>query len=335
MVDVSGQIIKGSKEGHKTYAFNESHDSNKPAQMWFQESEEGLILFIVFYTQACRWSRCRGCNLPSKSSLEHVGYKAVMNQIDSIFADPQVTAGMEEIRKVIVSNNGSILDEKTFSSTALMYLMAKLNMHCADMTVLTIETRPEYIDLAELEFLSRALKEAETPAELEIAIGLEAFDDAVRNDFFDKGLDLATFETMVKKIAPYHFRLKCYLMQKPVPEMTGEQAVEDVMAAIDYLSDIATQHKVHINIHLNPTYVAFGTILETSFHDGSYTPPLLKDVARAVRHGEGKNISIYVGLNDEGLAVEGGSFLRPGDEAVCAKLGEFNKSQDYSLLREF
>ena len=213
MVDVSGQIVKGSKEAHKTYAFNESHDANKPAQMWFQESEDGLVLFIVFYTQACRWSRCRGCNLPSKSSLDHVGYKAIMNQVDSVFADPKVTVRMGDIRKVIVSNNGSILDEQTFSSTALMYLMAKLNVYCPGMTVLTIETRPEYIDLAELEFLSRALKEADSPAKLEIAIGLEAFDDSVRNDFFDKGLDLATFEGMVKKIAPYDFRLKCYLMR--------------------------------------------------------------------------------------------------------------------------
>ncbi|MCK4342848.1 MAG: hypothetical protein KAY37_14115 [Phycisphaerae bacterium] len=33
-------------------------------------------------------------------------------------------------------------------------------------------------------------------------------------------------------------------------------------------------------------------------------------------HGKGKSISIFVGLNDEGLAVAGGSFFRPGDEAL-------------------
>ncbi len=44
------QIVKTSKESGKTYAFNEGHDENLPAQWWFQNSDEGLVLFIVFLT---------------------------------------------------------------------------------------------------------------------------------------------------------------------------------------------------------------------------------------------------------------------------------------------
>ena len=44
------------------------------------------------------------------------------------------------MRKIIVSNNGSVLDEVTFSSTALIYLMAKLNLHLPNLAVLTLET---------------------------------------------------------------------------------------------------------------------------------------------------------------------------------------------------
>lgn len=331
--NVTKQIDDGSLAGGKTYAFDEQHDENLPAQMWFQESNEGLILFIVFYTQACRWSRCLDCNLPSKSSRFHVGFKALVAQVDRVFADPEVVQQRTRIRKLIVSNNGSVLDQETFSSTALMYLMAKINLNLPNLAILTIETRAEYVEPAELEFLARALEEGDTPTQLELAVGFEAFDDRIRNDLFNKGLRLEVFEGLVRKIAPYRYRLKCYFMQKPVPGISDEEAVLDICSAIAYLSDIAHEHGVRINMHLNPTFVAFGTPLEQSFRNGEYTPPRLIDVARAALHAETTNISVFIGLYDEGLAVEGGSFLRDGETELVRALELFNKTQDFNILR--
>ena len=42
---IERQILLGSEDGGKHYAFDNSHDSSLPAQTWFQESDEGLILF--------------------------------------------------------------------------------------------------------------------------------------------------------------------------------------------------------------------------------------------------------------------------------------------------
>lgn len=66
---------------------------------------------------------------------------------------------------------------------------------------------------------------------------------------------------------------------------------------------------------------------------GGVFPPLLENVKKAVIHGEDKKISIYVGLNDEGLAVPGGSFIRDGDEEVLKRLEEFNLTQNYKILK--
>lgn len=255
-----------------------------------------------------------------------------MAQIDRVFSDPEVLLRRDSIGKVIASNNGSMLDQETFSSTALIYLFAKVNLHFPNMSVLTLETRPEYVEVAELEFLSRALQEGDTPSELELAIGFEAFDERIRNEVFKKGLGLDAFERLVEKMSPYGFRLKCYLMLKPVPGMSDEEAVEDVQKAIDYLSDVALRSGVRINIHLNPTYAAAGTMLAESFVRGEYTPPRLTDVARAVAHARGKAVSVFAGLYDEGLAVEGGSFVRPGEEDIVEKLELFNRTQDYGVL---
>jgi len=326
------QILEGTQKAGKFYTFDEAHDETLPAQMWFQESDEGIILFIVFYSQTCRWSRCLGCNLPSKGSCKHISYKALIAQIDHIFGIPEVTKQRENIRKVIVSNNGSILDEETFSSTALMYLLVKLNLNLPNLALLSIETRVEYVDIAELEFLSRALAEGDTPTQLEIAIGFEAFDDYIRNSIFNKGMSLKSFEDLVDRMSSYGYRLKCYFMQKPVPGMTDSEAIFDIQHAIDYLSQMSAHYGIGINMHLNPTYVATGTILEEAFHRGEYVPPLLRDVAKAAQHAKGKPLSIFIGLFDEGLAVEGGSFLREGDEEVVQELERFNRTQDYDIL---
>lgn len=329
---VERQILYGNEKAGKTYGFDRDHDPTHPAQMWFQESDEGLVLFLVFYTQACRWSRCLGCNLPSKVSQEHVHFKHLMRQVDSVFDDPNVKQHLHKIRKVIISNNGSVLDEDTFSSTALMYLIARLNLHVPKLTTVCMESRPEYVDLAELEFISRALAEGDTPTNLEIAIGFEAFDDHIRNDIFDKGLTLNAFESLSQKLAKYDFALKCYFMQKPVPGMSDEQGVEDIYRAIEYLSAISDTQGTTINMHLNPTYVATGTPLETAFKEGRYHPPRLRDVARAAMAAKNANVSIFIGLSDEGLALPAGSFLKPDNQWMVEPMEKFNQTQDFAIL---
>lgn len=331
---VTHQIMSGSQKAGKTYSFNDTHDETLPAQMWFQNATEGLILFVVFYTQACRWSRCLGCNLPSKVSSTHVPYNSIMAQVDALMADPKVFSKRKEIKKMIISNNGSILDQDTFSSTGLMYLIARLNQNMPNLSVLSMETRPEYVEPEELAFISRALAEGDTPTVLELAVGFEAFDEHIRNEVFDKGLSLTVFETLVKRIAPYNYRLKCYFMQKPVPGMTDEDAVLDIKNAIDYLSQISARYDAAINMHLNPTYVATGTAIETAFLNGRYTPPFLKDVIAAAHHAAGKPISIFIGLSDEGLAVPGGSFLRAGEDYLVDAIEQYNRTQEYRILHD-
>jgi radical SAM enzyme (TIGR01210 family) len=330
--DLIQQLLKRSKKAKKTYSFDDDHDEHRPIEMWFQESDEGLVLFVVFYSLACRWSQCLGCNLPSKAAGRHIPFRSIVKQVEYLFNQPEVQAKKGKIRKVIVSNNGSILDQETFSSAALMYFLVQLKLQFPRLGVMSIESRPEYIEITELEFLARALAEGDTPTTLEIAVGFEALSDRIRYDVFLKGLSLASFEKLAGEVAPYGFHLKCYFMLKPVPGLSDEEAKEDIREAIDYLSDIARRYSVAINMHLNPTFVAKGTVLEEAFRSGVYTPPRLRDVAETVLRARDRPISVFIGLSDEGLAVEGGSFLRPGEEAAVRELEEFNRTQDYGIL---
>ena len=85
-------------------------------------------------------------------------------------------------------------------------------------------------------------------------------------------------------------------------------------------AEVRRRTGVHINMHLNPTYVAGSTPIEAAFKQGKYEPPYLRDVAEAALRAQNSGLSIFLGLSDEGLAVPGGSFLRPGEEKLIEQL---------------
>lgn len=333
--DVERQILRGHHSSGKTHTFDDTHDRKRPITYFFQESHEGLILFVILYTQACRWMRCAGCTLPSTSSLHHVNHWDIMDQTHFLFKQPDILARAKDIKKVILSNQGSVLDQDTFPTTALLHFVTKCNKHLPNMAVLTLESRPEYVEDSELEILSRALDEGETPTTLEIAIGVEVHDEHLRTHVFGKGLPTRKLEALAEQLARHGFRMKCYFMFKPVEDqyMTREQAIADIHGAIKYLGDVMDRiDGASISIHLNPTYAARGTPLAEAFKNHRYTPPFLSDVIEAVRYGEKFGIPIFVGLNAEDLEVEGGSFIRPGDENIVPILEAFNKTQNYRLF---
>ncbi len=329
-------VLRATERSRKDYSFDDDHDPTEPVDVFFQESDEGTVLFVVLYTMACRYSRCTFCPLPATSTINYIGYRPLMDQIDRIFERPDVIERAPSVDKIILSNQGSVLDEHTFSSLALLYFVAKALRVMPDLDIMCMETRPEYVDDDELEFLARAMSEGHETT-LEIGIGFEAFDDTLRNGILKKGLVLSAdsphgFENLVRRVAKHNFWLKCYFMLKPDASLTDEAAIADVHNVIDYLSDVSAQHGAHISLHLNPTFAGIGTPLSDAFEEGEFTPPTLRHVAQAALHGEHKGIPIFLGLNDEGLAVPGGSFIRPGEEATVAELERFNRTGDYEIL---
>ena len=326
------KLLKSTEAAGKTYGFNDGHDSSLPADHWFQDTLEGEAFFLILYTHACLWSVCQGCNLPALGSRTPVPADMLKRQIDHAFREllpPQRARGLG---KMILSNNGSVLDERTFPTEALEYFVRELASRCPNTKVLTLESRSEYVDASELDLLAAILREKVSSAVVELALGFEAFDDDIRNKVFRKGLTLKNFEKTAALAAAHGFHLKAYFMLKPVAGLSEEAAVEDVARGMEYLDALAAKHKVAINMHLNPTYAAKGTALGDAFLTGTYAPPLLDSLRRAALRAKGKRISLYLGLYDENQAVPGGSFIRPGDEALLERLKEFNRTQDFGLL---
>ena len=87
-------------------------------------------------------------------------------------------------------------------------------------------------------------------------------------------------------------------------------------------------------IHLNPTYIADGCRLTNEMIEFGFQPPELSSVIKVVKYASQLGMSIYVGLDDEGIAVEGGTFRSTGldkEKAVKALL-DFNHHQDFNKM---
>ena len=64
---VERQILYGNEKAGKTYGFDRDHDPTHPAQMWFQESDEGLVLFLVFIPKPAAGRGALGATCRQKS----------------------------------------------------------------------------------------------------------------------------------------------------------------------------------------------------------------------------------------------------------------------------
>ena len=314
---------------------NIPHNPAVPLDYWFQHSHEGFLLFVVFYTQKCRWNKCFGCGLHFSGNKSHIDSQLIMQQVNHVFESLFDSKQKLKLKKIIVSNNGSVLDEATFPKQALLYFISKMKYHCPNVSLLTIETRVEYARVSELEFIERALKEGEQTINLELAVGVEVFNNKIRNRIYKKGLSNKTFERFSANIAHFGYQLKTYFMLKPVPDMSDEEAVADIVNAVVYLDSISERYSLKINLHLNMTYVSTGTKLMEAFENKQYSLASLRLVPKVILAAENTRLTVYVGLYDEGLAIKGGHFEKEGNIQLIKMLHQFNQTQDYGLLKKW
>lgn len=268
------------------------------------------------------------------SSQAYVGTKKLTRQADYVLRKQLSPQQRQDIKNIIVSNNGSVLDESTFSQEALIYLIDQIKNYCPNVSVLTLETRPDFVRFKALNRVVSLLCTGPVKTSLEFAVGLEIFDEVLRNKLFNKGLSNLDFEKFASQVAGEGHRLRVYFQLKPVPQMTDQDAIDDVRNAVQYLAKISRREELQICLHLNPTFVAQGTQLEHCFANEEYLPPALELLPPAVLPAEGTNLTVYIGLDDEGLAVPKGSLDVPENTVAIDLISQFNITQDFKLLRK-
>jgi radical SAM enzyme (TIGR01210 family) len=365
---VETQLFKDNKNIHSIKPLvsdinakgDDNHDPEKPIFTWFQDTPIGKELFVVFYTQKCEWSRCSFCTLPSESSTKLVHKDAIRAQCDYVFENLN-SWQKKSIKRIFLSNNGSMLNQEIVSSESLSYICQIAYKELPNLEIICLETRFDTVEEWELEdhledyasmhdIYIKEHRIAKEPAQLQISAGYETQDTHLRNNVLCKGYseeEVVSFFELCKTVTDKHNQDNSrqvqilsdeYVMLKPAVGMTDEEAEIESFQTIAHLAALGEKYNVPVSIRLNPTFVAKGSELYDEFQKGKYTPPELKSVVNVLKmcHENGINIPIFVGLNEEGLSIDqSATFLRkPDDYKHMNALVKFNKDQDYEKLVE-
>lgn len=307
-----------------------SKDKTKPLFHWYVDSAFGKELVFALYTKPCRYGRCSFCSLPNMSEGgNEISAADIEKQIDFILGE-YTEEQKKEIAKISIYTASSSLDQECLPTRSLMYLSLKVS-NLPNLKILSMETRPEYVEDWELKALNNVLGES---VQLEVGIGYETHNLELRNKILQKGLTTKALHKLMKKLAENNSKLKAYLMLKPHPSLTEDEAIIEAENGIQELFELGRAYDVMVSVHLNPTYIAEGCALTQEMIDTGFQPPELMSVIKVVDYAHHLKVPIYVGLDDEGQAVEGGTFRATGldkDKAVKA-IQDFNRHQDFDKM---
>jgi len=305
-------------------------DPTQPLFHWYVDSVVGKELVFALYTLPCRYARCTFCSLPVLSEGgAAVTPQNLERQVDYVLAQYS-DADLQQVAKVSVYTAASALDQECLPTRSLMYLMLRV-CDLPQLQVVSLETRPEYVEDWEFQALQAILGER---VGLEIGIGYETHDPHLRNHVLGKGLSAKAIHRLMRQLAAHHAALKAYVMLKPHHSLTEEQGIAEAIDGLDELAGLAREYGVPVSVHLNPTYIAEGCRLTEELIAHNYEPPELTSILEVVHAATLRALPIYVGLDDEGLAVEGGTFRATDVErkATVAALLDFNRHQDGGRL---
>jgi radical SAM enzyme (TIGR01210 family) len=236
---------------------------------------------------------------------------------------------IETFDQLSAGNEGSILDQRRFPVEVLGYLIQRANAIGA-LKVLSLETRPEYITQARIKEILRSSK----ADKVDVTVGFETRDDALRNGVLKKRLDRKQFEETIVLLGALGVRLTSYVMLKPGPAMMEEEGVREAVATIRYLADTCRGASTELVIYLNPTYVAEHSPLARAMKETGYKPPKIQSVVRTIIEAVDLGVPVYTGLWCENIAECGNDFTgrKDYDERFRAAVRAFNKTQDSSVF---
>jgi len=305
-------------------------ERTRPLFHWYVDSAAGKELVFALYTRPCRYGRCAFCALPGMSlGGEAVAARDIERQVDFVLSE-YTHDQLDAVRKVSVYTASSSLDQECLPTRSLMYLALKV-ADLPRLAVLSLETRPEYVEDWELKALRSVLGDR---VQLEVGIGYETHDPVLRNDVLGKGLTAEELRVLMRQLADNGATLKAYMMLKPHHTLSEEDGVREALDGLDELAALSQAFSVPVAVHLNPTYIARGCRLTEELVAHGYQPPELESVIAVTLAARRRGLPIYVGLDDEGMAIEGGTFRSTGldRERVVAALQSFNRHQDPGRL---
>jgi len=191
-----------------------------------------------------------------------------------------------------------------------------------------LETRLEFVQPEVLE----KLRQMAPRASFAILTGFETVDQRIRDEVLAKHEPLEMLLKGLDNVARAGALLTAYVLFKPDPQMSDPEACSEALRSIDFLARQCQVRDIDLTVRLNPMYRAEGSLwARTADRASTYSPPRLTDVMRVAENAAAahRDVRVYVGLSDEGLANADGTYLARDDynSGLIKYVKQFNDRQ--------
>lgn len=282
-------------------------------------------LLVILNTKRCRY-QCHFCQLPAKSSRSQIPEDAILSQF--AYTIYETRHALSILDRITLSNEGSVLDAGTLPRSVL-FRIAKCVHEIRRIRTLVLETRLEFVDP---NLIERIKMDAPRVA-VNILTGFETLDASIRDNILHKREPLEVFLNGLDRIQDCQSSLTSYVLFKPSPFMTDDDAYAEAERTIDFLAAECHARNIPLTIRLNPMYLAKGSEwARIATSAPSYRPPKLTDVMKLAERKANDGVKIYIGLSTEGLDDSGGTYMAREDfsSSLIRPIKLFN---DGKLLR--
>ncbi len=292
------------------------------------EGIEAKRFSVILRTRGCSYARspsggCMHCALLQNSNPNISDYN-LKKQLENELKKYQ----NQEFQQLDILTLGSFFDDNEVSEEFRTYAL-KLAFRIKSLKRVLVESRPEFITEEKIEDALHLLK----GINLEIGIGIESSNNAVRYNLLNKGYSLSEVEDSVKLLYKLKACFLGYVLVKPLG-LNEKEAIEDAVETINFIFDLGKKYKIPTRVALEPFYIPRKSIAEKEYYEGQYKPLRLWSLVEILRRTDNLG-SIFIGLNDEGLSD--GLVVSNCDlcnATVMKALQQYNGNQDlHSLIK--
>ena len=259
-------------------------------------------LLIIFNSKRCRY-QCSFCDLPMKNSDAFIEYESILNQFEYVIQEMKNSLSM--LTRITLSNDGSILDPRTFPSECLNVIADCIN-ELRQIRRVVLETRIEFVD----PLLVKKIGDRCSKSTIDILVGFETYDEYIKTKILKKMEPLNLFLNGLDKVAESGAELTSYILYKPSYEMNDEEAFIEACKTYEFLKRECEKRSIKLSVRLNPMYAAANSQwANLALKNKNYNPPKLTEVMKLAELIRMDKVSVYIGLSTEGLDIPNGNYM--------------------------
>ncbi|MBD3186801.1 TIGR01210 family radical SAM protein [Candidatus Bathyarchaeota archaeon] len=269
----------------KTITDGQLEDTIPRPKSWFNPAmlhgSAGHELAMILITNGCNHhhSKAAGCFMcgyndgyDADVATCRVPGSAVLAQFKQVMKEHQDALKSHDDIVLKIFHSGSFLDDREVSPR-IREEMLKISAMEPSIKEIAVESRPEHVSAEGVNQVLAAIRDDQF---LEVGIGLETWNDVIRETCINKGFTFEDFLEAHHVLEAAGAGTKVYLFLKPLL-LSEAEACLDLINSVQHITRLQPS-----TISINPAAIHSGTVMEFFYHRRQYRPPWLYSVQLVV-----------------------------------------------------